>query len=313
MKKNKSSLQIHFNFNFLILSLLLTALLLLSSRSMAWGPLGHKAVCDAAWRSVGPAIQEELARAARRMGYKSYAAACLWPDEIRQQKSYAWVKPLHYMNLPRGARSIAGHSCGKRAQSPKCVLAAIYHYHSRWQESDLSQAQRDRALLFFSHFVGDIHQPLHVSYRDDRGGTRQNITFKGKLMSLHSLWDSDILYCGTRAGWRDLAKQLHRHHKRYSADSLGRVEDWADESFALTQAIYEGLQTQLPSIYCEQYHPIAINRLELASVRLAHLLKAQFLDEQPPSGEPGADKVQSAPNLIERLRALWKSILTLLP
>lgn len=334
IKENKSSLECPINTNLFVISLfkfvIVTVILYSASQStFAWGPLGHKAICDAAWRASDSGMRQALASSAKRMGYKTYAESCLWADDIRRDRSYAWAKPLHYMNLPRDADSVVDGSCAKknRAQAgskPQCVWPAIQHYHQRWQNTGLSRKQRDEALLLFSHFVADIHQPLHVAYRDDRGGTRRNVTFEGRLMSLHSLWDSPILYCGTRSKWRQLGKQLSRNHSRYNGSETADIAVWADESFALTRLIYGELSSRLPASYCDKFHPLAMVRLELASLRLAELFKSKPFDAEPlrPSGgDSDADKVQSAPNLIERfslfisqlLAALWKSILTLPP
>lgn len=326
IKKNKSSLERLITTNLFVISLLkfgiVTVVLYVIPQSVfAWGPLGHKAICDAAWRASDAGMRQELASTAKRMGYKTYAESCLWADDIRRDRSYAWAKPLHYMNVPRGKNSVAGVQCGKDRQKPQCVWSAIEYYHYRWQDSALSQKQRDEALLLFSHFVADIHQPLHVAYRDDRGGTRRNVTFEGRLMSLHSLWDSPILYCGTRSKWRQLGKQLLRSHSRYNGSETTNIAVWAEESFALTRLIYGELSSRLPASYCDKFHPLALVRLELASLRLAELFKSKPFDPaslKPSGGDSDADKVQSAPNLIERfslfisqlLAALWKSILT---
>jgi hypothetical protein len=40
--------------------------------------------------------------------------------------------------------------------------------------------------------VGDVHQPLHVSFEDDRGGN--NITVVGECQGkLHAAWDSCLV------------------------------------------------------------------------------------------------------------------------
>jgi S1/P1 Nuclease len=41
--------------------------------------------------------------------------------------------------------------------------------------------------------VGDLHQPLHVGFLDDIGGTKTKVTLKGKTQTLHELWDTGIL------------------------------------------------------------------------------------------------------------------------
>ncbi len=295
--------------------LLVLSLYFFSHAVFAWGPLGHKAICDASWRASQQVIQDELKNAAKRLGYKTFAESCLWPDQVRRQKKYAWSRPLHYMNVSRRNNNLGDDPCNdKHLSKPRCVLSAITYYHKRWLDTSLSREERDEALLLMSHFVADIHQPLHVAYAEDRGGTRKQVVFGGKLMSLHSLWDSDILYCGTRASWRTLGKQLYREQVNYKNSSL-YSNDWASESFALTRRIYTGANKKLPDKYCEQFHSVAVTRLVLASVRLTGLLNSTDNSEieRKSSGEGEADEVQFAPNLTSKFSALWKLILTLLP
>jgi hypothetical protein len=53
-------------------------------------------------------------------------------------------------------------------------------------------AQKLASLKFFGHWVGDIHQPLHISFKDDRGGN--NITVVGECQGeLHAAWDSCLV------------------------------------------------------------------------------------------------------------------------
>lgn len=52
--------------------------------------------------------------------------------------------------------------------------------------------ERDVALRFLVHYVGDLHQPLHLTGRA-RGGNDVKVHFEGRLNKLHSVWDSQIL------------------------------------------------------------------------------------------------------------------------
>ncbi|KAJ9091752.1 hypothetical protein QFC19_008962 [Naganishia cerealis] len=55
-----------------------------------------------------------------------------------------------------------------------------------------SIAEKDIALRFLIHFVGDMHQPLHLTGRM-RGGNDAIFNFEGRRRSLHSVWDSGII------------------------------------------------------------------------------------------------------------------------
>jgi hypothetical protein len=65
------------------------------------------------------------------------------------------------------------------------------------------------ALKFLIHFVGDIHQPLHVSRWRDEGGSKIKGNFMGRQTNMHQVWDSGII---RNAGqpWREIADQPER-------------------------------------------------------------------------------------------------------
>ena len=57
----------------------------------------------------------------------------------------------------------------------------------------LPSAERTEALKFLIHFVGDIHQPLHVSHARDRGGNDIKVEFFHDRTNLHRMWDSGLI------------------------------------------------------------------------------------------------------------------------
>ena len=260
--------------------LVIVGSLMMASSAYSWGSLGHQVVCDIAWRSSAPAVQRQLASAAKRMGYKTFAESCTWADKIKSQSRYDSLKPLHYMNIDRRDAHVRSAACVSR-QPPQCVLPAIQYYLDEAKNTALSQKQRDKAVLLLGHFVADIHQPLHVSYKDDRGGTRKMVVYQGKLMNLHRLWDTQLLYCqginGKRPTWRRLGAELFNRPQ----PSLEKIQlpliEWAQESFEITKTIYKEIngsnkKTSLANDYCERHYPVVLSQLQLASGRLAALL-----------------------------------------
>jgi len=238
----------------------------------AWGSLGHRAICDVAWQASDAAIKDRLSASVKRMGYKTFATACLWADHIRDQKPYDYVKPLHYMNVSRKLVKIPKDPCrDANLRRPRCVLSAIAYYQNRWQDKTLSQRERDEALLLLSHFIGDIHQPLHVSFRDDRGGTQKRVIFNGKVISLHRLWDSNLLRCKGNVSWRKLGQSLYRQPRDQKALETSPLV-WAQESYEITQIIYQNIKRPLPASYCSEFNHIAVGRLAVAGLRLSAIL-----------------------------------------
>ncbi|KAA8544990.1 hypothetical protein F0562_019793 [Nyssa sinensis] len=51
----------------------------------------------------------------------------------------------------------------------------------------------NEALLFLSHFMGDIHQPLHVGFTSDEGGNTIDLRWFGHKSNLHHVWDREII------------------------------------------------------------------------------------------------------------------------
>ena len=143
----------------------------------------------------------------------------------------------------------------------------------RWNDSPL--AEKQIALDYLVHLVGDLHQPLHVGFLDDMGGTKVKVTFEGKAQNLHELWDTGILQTETGSA-RAIAKRLD---EECSADDrkawqAGTPAEWANESLALTiEYVYPLPEShEISAAYAERALPVLHKRLEQAGVRLAWLL-----------------------------------------
>jgi hypothetical protein len=145
-----------------------------------------------------------------------------------------------------------------------------------------SRARRREALRFFVHLVGDLHQPMHVADRNDRGGNNLQLRYgRYDNTNLHQVWDSGLLSQGFR-NENELLRDLERlANDPHSRDWLnGRVEDWANESLAAGRRAYlvPGTNITLRSgdaigrAYEKSNLPLAVERLARCGVRLAFLL-----------------------------------------
>jgi S1/P1 Nuclease len=255
----------------------------ISPNVLAWGPSGHRIVCQIAWQLLLPSVREQIDAAAERAGYQTFAQSCVWADSIRSDPRFESLKSLHYVNVPKPVSRVnRGRDC-PGTDEPSCVLTAIDYYQQRWRNPALHQQQRDQALLLLGHFVGDIHQPMHVSYQFDRGGNRQMVTWiNNEKLSLHELWDNDIIDCKSKLSWHKLTHQLYaeitqqqrQQWQIVGTDQSGSIDQWADESLKLTREIYTYVDRPLkPLDYCQHFTPMARQRLQMAGVRLASLIQ----------------------------------------
>ena len=146
-----------------IAALLPATLLLYSPSVFAWGGLAHEAVCEIAFLEVNDtARQRVIALIQQDEEFDTFRASCNWPDRPPRKRT-----PEHFVNVPRDMAEIGDDEC---PLSENCVVTAIEDDFAVLASSDATDEEKLEALKFLSHWVGDIHPPLHVSFEDDRGG-----------------------------------------------------------------------------------------------------------------------------------------------
>jgi hypothetical protein len=96
--------------------------------------------------------------------FDTFSDSCIWPDHPRQRASE------HFVNLPRDSDGLHSETC---PGASACIVTAIRKDFEVLSSNNASQAQKLASLKFLGHWVGDIHQPLHVSFEDDRGRFEQ--------------------------------------------------------------------------------------------------------------------------------------------
>ncbi|MEY9230994.1 hypothetical protein ABIF68_010318 [Bradyrhizobium japonicum] len=242
----------------------------------AWGDAGHKVVCEIAFRLAQPEVRAEIRRLMKGdEQYDFFRDACVFPDHPRTRDSE------HYVNLPRTAKGVVG-LC---PLAPKCVLSAI-ESDMAILSSSASDEKKLTALKYLGHWVGDLHQPLHVSFADDRGGNDLSTT--GECSNLHSTWDTCLVFRGVgdnpTAAAADLIKSITPAQQELwtQASDPG---DWANESFEITRTATTRYCTQqvgscnqpsdevvVDEAYILVNKAIVRTQLAKAGARLAHLL-----------------------------------------
>ena len=252
----------------------------LSSHAWAWGDEGHKVICEIAFRLVQPSTRAEIKKLiSNDERFDSFNDSCTWADHPRQRASE------HFLNLPRDSDGLHSESC---PGASRCVVTAITKDFDVLSSNNAGQAQKLASLKFLGHWVGDIHQPLHVSFEDDRGGN--NIPVTGICgSSLHAAWDTCLVLRALGEDPNEAATDLLKTitPARIESWSHSAAMAWANESFAIAEqaqtkyCIRQGASCDQPSgkvkidaAYIDANTPIVRERLQKAGVRLAHLLDA---------------------------------------
>jgi len=188
---------------FLVL-LILTSLNPVTAR--AWGSEGHVQIGMLAMQGLDPTASawiEDL------LGSKDVAAidkACNWPDRARDNPDWDWSAPQHYVNIPR---STSRYDRQRDCPDGLCVTEAIKKYAGQLRDplqdnSQIDRRQQWEAFAWLCHLVGDLHQPLHAGYQEDRGGNYVDISYMGEAINLHQFWDSAVIreYMGPDGNWQ---------------------------------------------------------------------------------------------------------------
>ncbi|HSL69497.1 MAG TPA: S1/P1 nuclease, partial [Longimicrobiales bacterium] len=161
-----------------------------------WGGDGHRLVCEIAWRQLTPKARAFIDQLRAAEAVIPFAHACTWADDIRRDRPE--TAAYHFVNIPPGVSGIdLARDCAHEVK--RCAPWAIKHYTKILADTGASTHDRLEALKFVSHFVGDLHQPLHAGRLEDLGGNKVYVSFFGDRgserspMQLHRVWDSGIL------------------------------------------------------------------------------------------------------------------------
>lgn len=259
-------------------------LAILPFKAQAFGETGHAMVCNLALQMTTEHSRQQVAILLKDSPYEDFGLACSWPDHIKSDRSFDWSKPHHYINIKRGETRVTMENCPQHG----CVLSAINTQLERLftpEETtiDDKSVTRWQSLLFLGHHVGDLHQPLHVSYADDLGGNRTAVYFYGEPNNLHGVWDFAML---TKLGYdndQDKQQQLLSHITEQQKQQWleNSIVGWAEESAEITAGIYQHYKPGMliDDNYLQQHQPVLEQRIQQAAVRLAHLLDVIFSAE----------------------------------
>lgn len=236
--------------------------------ALRWGRLGHRVIARVAAAQLNDAAKQQVRYL---LGQETLASIASWGDEIRNERPETgnW----HYIDIP-----ITDSLYRPERYCPDgCVIEAVKTQLAILANRSNSRSARAEALKWVVHLVEDLHQPLHVGERGDKGGNDVKITWEGKPSNLHRLWDSQMLESAglDENAWvtrfeREIAQRGDLLQIR-----MGTPESWAMESHAVSRDVVYPFLPQSLEVdrhYYDQVHIVLEDRLFRASVRLASVL-----------------------------------------
>lgn len=227
----------------MIKRLLLPLLLLLPTPALAWWDYGHRTVATIANQNITPKtraairalLRHERAVATPGCPLTNLEDASVWADCIKRLGArFDYAFSWHYQNVDICKPFDLTAAC----KDGHCVSHQIDRSVKLLKDKSVPSHERLIALAFLTHFVGDLHMPLHAGDRGDRGGNDVKAAYgivAGRV-NLHSLWDGPLAERAITtppAGARALTAGLNSGERAQFA--AGSTEDWSRETWAIAR------------------------------------------------------------------------------
>jgi len=250
-------------------TLTLFALLILkTSATFAWGRVGHTMVAEIAMSYLNKGVKDSVQK---YLGKMTFGEAGNWMDNVRSDKKYDYMKTWHYADVSRDCTYVEKGE----ANAVNTIEKAMNELKEK-QKLTPEQINMDLKLLF--HLIGDLHQPLHCGYPEDKGGNTVDVEFNLLTTNLHSSWDTKMIEYkleDVQKGVLEICKKLTPAEKK--AYQKINVVAWFNDSRAYLPAAYE---LEKGSVIQEEYMkkalPIIEKQLVVAGLRLAAVLNQTF-------------------------------------
>lgn len=250
--------------------------LVLSAALLSWGVTGHRTIGKIAADHLSP---QAMAAVHELIGDTTLADVAAWADEVRGQPAFRHTAPWHYINLPLGL-SYADFEAGVKGMTQDNVYSALQQQERILGSMGSTQGEKAVALKFIVHFVGDLHQPMHVSREEDKGGNTIQLNYDGKGTNLHALWDSRLIdHQGLT--WEQMAAQYdHATPAQIRQWQSEPVIQWIWESYQASSKLYAEVDAMkgraIDDSYYQAHIGIVEDRIEKAGIRLAGVLNEIF-------------------------------------
>jgi hypothetical protein len=256
-------------------------LCLLPASAYSWGIEGHSIVAELAWLRLNDRERAVAGVLLRAADLEPFSKIGSWADEYRA--GHRDTGPWHYVDIPYDAVT---YDPVRDCPNDKCVVGKIQTFRAILGDRSRSDAERGTALAFLVHFIGDVHQPLHASDRNDKGGSAIQVRFLGasdhggRKANLHSVWDSLLVQSTFPKPFDGAAERLNAEvTAKQSAEWCGsEPATWANESHSIARDfVYSAIDTasanSIEARYVEGAKPIISMQLRKAAARLACMVR----------------------------------------
>jgi hypothetical protein len=254
----------------LLLTLLFTFALQTVIGANDWGKTGH--------RTTGEIAQKYLTKKAERrinqlLNGQSLAFVANYADDIKSDSLYDKYYNWHFVNFPFEA-TYESHPKSEKGD----IIQGIDRCVNVLKSPNSTEEEKVFHLKMLVHFIGDLHQPLHVGMAEDRGGNDLQVQWFKNGTNLHRVWDYHMIddYDMSYTELSDNADTLSKYQLQNIQQ--GSILDWMYDSRTLCKQIYADIEVgqKLGYRYMYDYTSMMRSQLQKGGIRLAVLLNDIF-------------------------------------
>jgi hypothetical protein len=213
----------------------------------AWGGEGHRVTGYIAESLLTPKTRLRLHQLT---GGASLDQLATYMDEHRLDLGPR-VRKWHYDNMPVcGTASVEAY-----CRDGNCASQQINRLIDVLNNPASSSPEKQQSVLYLSHLIGDLHQPLHAGDNGDLGGNGVSI-IGGRYQSrhhrnLHGEWDSTFVKSQVRGrSEAEFAAELvHAGRAHIKGFEQGSGNEWLKESNRIARDFVYG---RLPGFRCDE-------------------------------------------------------------
>lgn len=278
------------------ISLTLLFIISIIISAFSWGANGHRITGEIGQRHLN---EEARTAISKYLGSFCFAQISTWPDEVRADKTWGFITTWHYISVDEDETLASvlnrDHKAGKIGDVVEAidfftaVLAGDKEKRTLFETmmsdnnaTPLLGSTDATALSLLIHFIGDVHQPLHVGRSYDLGGNRISCLWFNERSNLHKVWDSELIE-QKKLSFTEYSDFINHQITEQKVKSWQDhdLATWANESIDLRKQIYASAYKKmdydsgLPSLsydYIFMNTPIIDERLSKGGVRLAGIL-----------------------------------------
>jgi len=251
--------------------ILLSGLLASLGDAHAWSKTGHRVTGAIAAQHLSDDTRQAIKMI---LGVETLAEASTWADFMRSSPDSFWrneAGPYHYVTIPVG-ESYADIEPPQEGDA----ITALQQFAKTLKDPQSSILQKQLALRFSVHIIGDLHQPLHAGNGTDRGGNDFLVTFFDEVTNLHAVWDGKLID-DEQLSYRELTDWLSARLTPEIITDWSQPDPvvWVTESAAIRDTIYPQ-QRDLNWNYIYKHRHTMRTRLSQAGIRMAAYFNKLF-------------------------------------